>query len=110
MPFVKGKSGNPKGAPKKPVTVMLWDELGKAEKKHKKHLIAHAVEQAYTDNGVLAIVLKKILPDLNKNENTDTVRVVSMMTIKKDGKPLEYNVGTRATGNIGLAGQAPSDN
>ncbi len=63
MVWKKGESGNPRGGPKSKERVILESALEAAKKRKGKHLIVHAIEQAYTDNALLAHILKKILPD-----------------------------------------------
>ena len=97
MTFKKGAewNGNRLGPPRKPEIDQLREALEQAQKKNKKSLLQHAVSRAYEDDGVLCAILKKILPDLSSAKNEDIHRVVvEMRRIIKDGKELEYNVGS----------------
>lgn len=70
MPFVKGKSGNPAGRVKgeNPRVKALLDAIKVVEKRKRKKLLTHAVEQAYKDKTVLVALLKKLIPDLKAVE------------------------------------------
>jgi len=85
MPFVKGQSGNPKGRPKKPTIEALEKAIKKVERKKKKKLMEHFVEQAFDDNGVLVALLKKMLPDLKQVEGVikATLEVIPMTPAEK---------------------------
>lgn len=61
----KGKSGNPKGAPKKPEIDLLRDAIEKAQNKRGVTLLDHFVERAYENDKVLIALGKKIIPDLS---------------------------------------------
>ncbi len=64
----KGQSGNPHGRPIRGMAKDLERAIKKVEKKEGKKLLIHAAEMAFTDNGVLIALLKKILPDLKQIE------------------------------------------
>ena len=69
----KGFCPNPAGKPKgcKTFSKIFEEALERAAKKHKIHLIDHAIEQAYIDNQILGIILKKILPDKTEHSGVD---------------------------------------
>jgi hypothetical protein len=73
MGLKPGQTNNPNGRPKNPEAEILRKALTDAQKKHKIHLITHAVEQAYVDNKMCAEILKKILPDKMDLGDTNTV-------------------------------------
>lgn len=72
MPFIKGQSGNPKGRPKKGESHMCYleDALQKVSEKEKKPFWQHVIEQAYQDNRVLVAVMNKLIPNLEKSDQT----------------------------------------
>ena len=71
--FGKGNIANPHGRPIKPEVELLRIALEEEKKKHGgKHLINHAIDQAYIDNNVLIAILKKILPDKLQGEGFAT--------------------------------------
>ncbi|MHC4397482.1 MAG: hypothetical protein ACYS1A_17715 [Planctomycetota bacterium] len=65
--FKKGYSGNPNGS-----NGHWRSELERAiktvERRKRKKFMIHAVEQAYVENTVLVAILKKLLPDLRKQD------------------------------------------
>lgn len=76
--WVKGVSGNPKGAPRKPEIAELRKALREAKKSHKgKSFINSYVERAYTNSPMAIALLKKLVPDLNESDLGD----VAAMTI-----------------------------
>jgi len=86
MRWVKGQSGNTKGRPAKPAIHQLQEALSKAAHEHHgKTLIEHAVKEAYSDNGVLIAILKKILPDMSQQELKAQVKGggITIQVIKK---------------------------
>jgi len=94
MPFKPGDPNiNRNGRPKQPEIQELRDALDAAKKDKNKSILEHFVERAYTDDGVLVALVKKMLPDKNHLEAEINAEVTMMPTIEKDGKPLEYNVG-----------------
>lgn len=90
MPFKKGKSGNPKGRPRKGNSALeaLEKAIKTVEKRKKKKLFALFVEKAYEDEKVLIALIKKVLPDLrhyeHEHELTDktTMEIVAMLLNK----------------------------
>jgi predicted small metal-binding protein len=86
MGFKKGEdwNGNRNGRPAKPETEILRKALESARKKHGKHLIEHAIEQAYIDNVLCSAILKKILPDKIENDFVDGARIILIRPAKKE--------------------------
>ena len=70
MPFVKGKSGNPNGRPKKAIVTDLENAIKKVEGKKRKSFLEHLVERAYESDQVLIAVSNKLIPNL-KHVETD---------------------------------------
>lgn len=69
MPFVKGKSGNPKGAPRRPEVEQLRQALEKAKSANGDvSFLEHYCFLAYKDKNVAMALANKILPDLSKAE------------------------------------------
>jgi hypothetical protein len=66
--FAKGVSGNPSGGALSQWRSELEDAINTVQKRKRKKLMVHAVEQSYKDNKVLIAILKKILPDLKIEE------------------------------------------
>jgi len=66
--FKKGQSGNPAGRPKAPEIQYLRDAIAAVEKKKKKKLYQHLVEQAFEDNTVLLAVVRKFVPDMKQSD------------------------------------------
>lgn len=65
----KGKSGNPRGRPKKDETRSeLLLALDRAAKRHDKKFIDYYVELAYEDKGVAQDLASKLWPDLKAIE------------------------------------------
>ena len=64
--WVKGKSGNPNGRPKAGISEIeqLREAIKVVSTKKRKGLFQHFVEQAYEDSGVLAALMRKVLPDM----------------------------------------------
>ena len=62
----KGQSGNPNGRPPKPEIQLLRDAIQEVQKEENKDLLKHYVRQAFHDNGLLATLMKKLLPDLKQ--------------------------------------------
>lgn len=70
MVWKPGESGNRNGRPKDPMRQEFLAAMREVEKKKKKKLLVHLIEQAFEDNQVLVGVSKKMLPDLTEELNT----------------------------------------
>jgi hypothetical protein len=68
MPFKKGQVANPNGRPKRPEIEQLRQAIATVEKRKKKKLLVHFVEQAYEDNRTLDALVKKFMPDMKHVE------------------------------------------
>lgn len=68
MPFRKGQSGNPSGRKRSNWRKHFDAAIEADTKKHKQSLFEHAIEQARTDNILLAAILRKCLPDMRSIE------------------------------------------
>ena len=89
MPFIKGVSGNPKGAPKKPEDEQLRLALEKAKKQNGDvSFLEHYCDLAYKDKSVAVALANKILPDLSKSE---------VETIIREGLMVDRPNGDRVT-------------
>lgn len=66
--FIKGCSGNPAGRPKKPRIEKLEEAIKEVEKDQGKDLFKHFVERAFVSDQVLAVLFKKIQPDLRQTD------------------------------------------
>lgn len=68
-PWKGGQSGNPNGRPRLQLKEKLYRAMQKEAANHGGHdLVRHAVREAYTDNWMLAQILKKLIPDLKQIE------------------------------------------
>lgn len=70
----KGQSGNPKGRPPKPEIENLRIAIATVEKKKKKKLLVHYVEQAFEDNPTLQHLVGRLLPALKAIEAEVTAK------------------------------------
>jgi hypothetical protein len=66
--FQKGFSGNPSGRAVNPWRQELESAIRTVEKRKRKKLMVHAVNQAFKNDIVLVAILKKLLPDLKIEE------------------------------------------
>ena len=66
--FEPGNNANPRGRPKgakgKTQRAELLAAISRVEKKKRKTLFAHAIEQCFEDNKLLAAIIKKLVPDM----------------------------------------------
>ena len=96
MPFVKGKSGNPLGAPRKPEIELIRQAMAEVAIKKKKTLWQHLVEQAYVDNNVLNALAKKFVPDLTKDEGMQNIiRTILVRATPEEMKKYEEEKGIK---------------
>lgn len=86
--WVKGKSGNPKGAPRRPEIDLIREAIAETEREKKKSLWKHLIEKCYTDENVLIAVAKKFMPDnINLKEEVKRriiVRCIEEVDAEKD--------------------------
>jgi hypothetical protein len=76
-----GQSGNPAGRPPNPEAQQLRDAIATVEKRKKKKWLITLVERSY-DNDALAIaILKKLIPDLQHNDNTHGIDESTMALV-----------------------------
>lgn len=67
-PFLAGNPGGP-GRPRGPgLSQRLLEAIQSVEARHRKPLLEHFVERAYTSDRVLIALLKKLIPDLGQQE------------------------------------------
>lgn len=66
--FKKGNCANPNGRPKKPRAEKLEAAIEEVEQEQSKKLFKHFVERAFTSDAVLAVLFKKLLPDMRAIE------------------------------------------
>lgn len=79
------RSPNPNGRPSKPEAEILRQALEAAKKKNGgKHLIEHAVEQAYKSENLCIAIMKKILPDKSVTEIQGNRIIVTFEEKPKD--------------------------
>ncbi len=64
----KGQSGNPNGRPRVPEIEALREAIETVERRKKKKLFIHLVEQAFKDKTVLIALVRKIIPDRQVEE------------------------------------------
>lgn len=80
--FPPGVSGNPYGRPKGSTSAFSMEALVRAtknvEKRKKKKILEHFVEQAFKDNAVLIALMRKFAPDLKSIEGVMTTFESSM--------------------------------
>ncbi len=70
--WVKGVSGNPKGAVKRPEIEELRKALARAKKLQGKAFLDVFIEKAYTDTACMIALAKKFLPDMRAEDITIT--------------------------------------
>lgn len=93
MPFVKGKSGNPDGRPKKQSKTLLTKALKRASKNHGDVKFLDLVaDKAFTDKEWGLAVFHKLVPTLKAIEaeiHTEGFRIIIERPQNKDEKPDE---------------------
>lgn len=100
MRFRTGQSGNPNGRPKGSRNTFsiidLEDAIRVVEKKKRRKLLRHYVEQAYEDNNVLNALMKKLVPDLQRSF-IEGAGIKSMVQIYLPGESVGNRIPTLAT-------------
>jgi len=86
MAFKKGETTNPVGRPKGSVNkrTELMNALKRVEKKKRKTIWAHFIEEAYKDRGVLIALMKKLVPDMKFIEGDIGLVIKAVELIFKD--------------------------
>ncbi len=91
--FVKGKSGNPLGRGRGHIELVaqLKYAIATMEKKKRKSFFARVVERAWVSDKVLIALLKKLVPDLTHELNTNPMTIINL--IKNEGNAEEIKNG-----------------
>lgn len=79
MPFKSGEewNGNRNGRPKNSEAQELRDALSKVGKEKRKPFLEHCAEKAYQSEAMAIAILKKLVPDLTKDEGIqDLIRTI----------------------------------
>ena len=96
MAFQKGQSGNPSGR-KRSNWRKLFDAAIEADtEKHGQSIFEHAIEQARTDNTLLAAILRKCLPDMKAVEVKGDTQIPFQFIIERsNGEPVALPAPTK---------------
>ena len=105
--WIKGmKSPNPKGQAlgNEYLQTIFKQGFDLDRRKHKDNIIQYAFKQARKDNTVLDALLKKLLPDLVKNEGSDVIitapPVINFIAVYKGNNADTGEVGYRGSGAL----------
>lgn len=83
-PWEKGQSGNPNGRPKNPEIDELRKALKEATTRNNQSLLASIVERAYRSDTLAVAILKKLMPDMTKQEIEAVGEINIIITNYKD--------------------------
>lgn len=73
---------------------LLRAALQREGEKRGKPFWEKVAEAAYDNPSLMSAICKKFVPDMSQTEHSGEVHVTEMPTIKVDGEPLEFDIGS----------------
>lgn len=93
MPFTKDDPNiNRKGRPSNQYLTALVAALNKEGERRGKEFWEEVASKAFTSDKVMTAIIKKFIPDLERNEIEGLLQIIQMPAIKVGDQPLEPKI------------------